>query len=154
MDNMYQNYKTLRTINPFVLILGLIFALFFIFWFIKNIIFKILYLAAPVLLVAALILNYRVVLGYGKWLLGSFKGNPWFGLAATALTIVGYPFVSLYLVMRAYQLSGDIYKKPKLKEGEYIKFSKVTEEEKDDFLDISSEKKKKADIKNRYDDLL
>jgi len=151
MDNMYQNYKTLRTINPLVLVLGLIFAIFFIFWFLKNVVFKILYIAAPVLLIAALVMNYRVVIGYGKWLLGTFKENIWFGLAATALTVLGYPFVSLYLAIRAYQLSGKTYKTTKSKKGDYIKYTEV---EDTDFLDLTKEKKKQEEIQDRYEDLL
>lgn len=151
MENMYQNYKTIRNINPLVLLLGLIFGLYMIFWFLKTIVFKVLYFIAPVLIIAALVFNYRVVLGYGKWLMDSFKGSPWFGIIATLLTIVGYPFVSAFLAYRAYQLRGDIYKKPDSKQGDYVKFEEIG---KDDFLDIKKESKKSRDMDQEYGDLI
>lgn len=153
MEKMYQNYKTFRSMNPLVLILGLIFGLFIIFWFIKNIVFKVLYLAAPVLFVGALLMNYRVVVGYFKWLFNSYKGNVWFGLAATGLTIVGYPFVSAYLAFRAYHLRGatNTGQSSGPREGDYIKYEEVKEE---DFLDISKEKKKTEQISTDYEDLI
>ena len=151
MDKMYQNYKTLRSANPLVVILALVFGLLFVFWFIKNIIFKILYLIAPALFVIALVLNYKVVLGYGIWLWNSLKNNPLFGLAAIALTILAYPFVGAYLALRAYQLRGKGFQKKPKKDGEYIKYTEV---ESEDFLDISKEKQKKSDLAEEYGDLL
>ncbi|MEE9373518.1 MAG: hypothetical protein V3V00_10745 [Saprospiraceae bacterium] len=150
---MYQNYKTLKTINPLVLILGLIFGLFFIFWFIKNIIFKILYLVAPVLFIAALIMNHKVVWGYCIWLWKSIKSNPIFGLLTTALSIVGYPFVGLYLALRAYQLRGKAFQKTDVRDGDYIKY---TEMDSEDFLDISKEKtkQKQKSTDKDYEDLI
>jgi hypothetical protein len=151
MEKMYQNYKTFRNVNPLILILGLIFGLLFIFWFIKNIIFKILYLVAPVLFVAALLMNYKVVWGYVIWLFNSIRTKPLFGLAATAISIIGYPFVGLYLAIRAYQLRGAVFTKSVSKDGEYIKYAEV---ENEDFLDISAEKQKHADLKTDYGDLI
>ncbi len=151
MEKMYQNYKTFKSINPLVLIIGLIFGLFFLFWFIKNIIFKILYLVAPILFLAAIVMNYKVVWGYVIWLFNSIKTRPLFGLAATAISIVGYPFVGVYLALRAYQLRGKSFQNPVSKDGEYIKYTEI---ENEDFLDISNEKQKQADLKTDYGDLI
>ena len=150
MEKMYKTYSTVRSVNPFLLLLALLGVLFFAFWFLKNIVFRILYAAAPVLLILALVMNYRVVLGYGKWLIDTLRSNLVVGLIATALTIVGYPFVSAFLAYRAYQLRGETFKRKKKGEGEYIKYTEVE----DDFLDISQEKLKQEELKSKYDEMI
>ena len=151
MEKMYRNYQTFKNVNPLVLILGLVFGLFFVFWFIKNIIFKILYLIAPVLFIAALVMNYKVVWGYIIWLFNSIRNKPLFGLAATAISIIGYPFVGAYLAIRAYQLRGATFSSKKSADGEYIRYTEV---ENEDFLDISKEKQKASEMKTDYEDLI
>jgi len=122
--------------------------LFFAFWFLKNIVFKILYTVAPILLIIALILNYRVVLGYGKWLLDTFRNNFLYGILACVFTFLCYPFVAAFLAIRAYQLRGKSLSK-KNEIGEYIKYKDVE----DDFLDITEEKKEQEEIKKRFEGL-
>ena len=135
--------------NPLMVILGMVAFLFVVFWFLKTVVFRILYFAAPFLLIGALILNYRVVLGYGKWLLDTVKNNLLMGIVAIALSIVCYPFVSAFLAFRAYQLRGESFKRKKSKSGDYINFKDVDE----DFLDISREKVNREEIEQRFSDL-
>lgn len=149
MERMYRTYSTMRSTNPIVLLLVALGVLFFVFWFLKAVVFRIFYIAAPVLFIAALVLNYRVVLGYGKWLLDTLKNNLLMGVVATALSIVCYPFVAAFLAFRAYQLRGETFRSKRKKQGHYIKYSEVEE----DFLDISEEKEKQEEIKKQYGDL-
>ena len=76
-----------------VIIIGLFFVL--------RGIFNLLYFLAPVLLIATLIVDYKVVLNYIKQLGGLFKRNPLYGLGAAAFTFFLYPIVFTVLLFRA-----------------------------------------------------
>jgi hypothetical protein len=150
MEKMFKTYSTVRSANPLVLILVVLGVLFAAFWILKYVVFKILYTLAPFLFALALILNYRVVLGYGKWVMDLFKSSILTGILASVLSVVGYPFVSAFLAFRAYQLRGETWRKnDETKEGEYIKYREVEE----DFLDISEEKRKGEEFKDQYKDM-
>lgn len=70
-------------------------------FFVVRGIFNLLYFLAPVLLIATLIIDYKIVLNYLKQLVGLFKTNPLYGLGATAFTFFLYPIVFLVLLFRA-----------------------------------------------------
>ena len=87
-------------VNPLFLLLGV--AVFFVaLFYIAKGIFTLLSWAFPVFLVGALILDYKVVLGYVKWLFSSLRRNPVFGIVAIVLSVIGIPFVSVFLFLRA-----------------------------------------------------
>jgi len=151
MEKMYQNYKTIKNINPLFLLLALVVGVFFIFYIIKKLVFDVLAFLAPILLIAALIMNYRVVQGYIMWLWNNIRTNTVFGLIVTALSIVFFPVVSAYLAFRAYHLRGASFPKNEPNDGEYIKYQEI---KKDDFLDISREKQKRKDLSEDYSDLI
>ena len=73
-------------------------------YFVVRGIFNLLYFIAPVLLIATLIIDYKIVLNYLKQLGGLFKTNPLYGIGATAFTFFLYPIVFVVLLFRA--LSG------------------------------------------------
>lgn len=135
-------------INPFLLLVSLGFILFILFWIAKSI-FKILSLVAPILFFAALIINYRVVIGYGKWIGSMLKTNPLVGVLSVILTIVGFPVVSMYLLLKAIS-SRDAKETYSYKKGEYIEYEEVNE----DFLDISEITEHKKKLDNDYNDVL
>lgn len=62
-------------------------------FFIAKGLFKLLYIAAPVLIILALLINYRTVVNFFKWLFGLFKRSILTGIIASILTIIGYPIV-------------------------------------------------------------
>ena len=64
-------------------------------------IFKLLALIAPVLLVIALVLNYRVVTGFVNTIWKLIKRNPLAGLLAIVLCVIFHPLVAAYLAVRA-----------------------------------------------------
>lgn len=90
-----------------------------------------LYRFSPIILVAALIIDYKVVLDYLKGIKKLFDRNVVYGLLATGATVVLYPFVFLYFLGMA------LFKK-KVKEarreadirrnGKWVDYEEVPEE--------------------------
>lgn len=134
-------------INPFVLLIGFVLIIGLLFWIAKGI-FKLFAMAAPVFLLAALVINYKVVLGYGRWLIGTFKRNPWFGLAAGLFTFFGFPLVAVFLLVRAITSKG-LHEAIQNREGSFDEYEEVS----DDFLDISEVKERKKRMDNDYNDV-
>ena len=113
--------NTLTTILVFVLVFaGIYFVAKGVFWFLS--------LLAPVLLIAALIIDYRVALNYGKWLIQLTRNNLLAGLGAILLSVLGYPIVFALLLGKALinrklrQLKQDEQLR---REGELIDFEEV-----------------------------
>lgn len=134
--------------NPFVLLLVFVSIILIIFWIAKGLL-QILSIVAPFLLIAALIVNYRVVLGYGKWIVGSVKRNPIFGILAIIFTIIGFPIVAAFLLIRALSTKGED-QDYEFRKGEYIGYEEVN----DDFLDLSDLKEHKKKLDNDYNDVI
>lgn len=112
-------------------------------YFIIKGLYKILYYASPVLLIAALVINWRVVAGIGQSLLNLLTRNPIAGLLVGALAVVAFPFTAAFIFMSALgarrveklvaemqqrqqnfekQVSGDA-----AQDGEYVDFEEVKE---------------------------
>lgn len=70
-------------------------------FFIARGIFWLLSVLAPILLIAAVIIDHKVVLNYVQWLVGMLKRNILVGLAAVVLSVIGYPIVFAFLLGRA-----------------------------------------------------
>ena len=138
----------INRMNPIVALLGLAMIIVVLFWIAKGVL-RLLSLAAPLLFIATLIINYRVVLGYGKWLLDLLKRNVLFGLLAVVFSVIGFPLVTLFLFVRALS-SKDKSDRLDLKKGEYIRYEEVNE----DFLDISELQERNKKIDNDYNDIL
>ena len=148
-------YKKKVEVNPFNS-LGSILTLVFIFvalYFIASSIFKILSWAAPVLLAGALIINYQVVLSYGKWLLKLVQDNLLMGVGAILLTIFGFPIIAGFLFGKAL-----LYRKvDKMREeyevkthGEYVEYEEIEEPEP---LQLPRMQKQSRDRGNEYEQL-
>ena len=90
-------FNTQNTIAAIVILAIIFFALF---WIARGI-FTILTYVAPFLLIATLIINYKIVVNYGKWLWKQLSNNPIMGVIAIVLTIVGFPLVSFMLFGKA-----------------------------------------------------
>ena len=89
--------------SPFGGIAGLIsLALFMmVAYFLFKGLFWILNLAAPVLLITTLIIDYTVVTDFVKFLIKLLQDNPLFGIVAIVLSLVAYPFTAGFLFFRA-----------------------------------------------------
>lgn len=143
-------YKTFRTSNVHPVIILVVLGVFlFIFLRVLRGLIALLALLTPVILIAAAIINYRVLFGYGKWLLATLKSNPIFGILSLVFTVVAFPLVATYLLLKAINTRTD-HKPNKRISGEYIKYEEVEE----DFLDLSDVKNKKRDIEDKYNDLI
>jgi len=62
---------------------------------------KILGLIAPILIVATAIIDHKVLLNYGKWLLNLLRKDILMGIGGVLLTVIGFPFVVGFLFVKA-----------------------------------------------------
>lgn len=140
--------------NPIAGIIGLvvmIFIVFILFQVVKSVI-SIMYFLGPILLIIALVLNYRVVLNYIKWLAQMIKTDTVRGLIYSALSVVGYPFVSAWLFFKAflqYRFKRGVKTQEKAKEKEFVQYEEVE----DDFLELPDLDAPKQAEGNQYDEL-
>lgn len=147
-------------VNPFnsissILILVLLFVGLF---FVAKSIFTILSWVAPVMLIATLIIDHKVVVGYGKWIFNLLKENFLMGAGAVLLTIFGFPVIAGFLLAKAL-----LYRKVnKMKEayetqsqGEFVEYEEV-EEIKEKPLELprlEKEEQPRAQSNNEYEQL-
>jgi predicted membrane protein len=129
--------------------------LFFVaLFFIAKGIFTILSWVAPVLLILTLIIDYKVVLDYGKWIGKLLKNNILVGILAILLTIIGFPVAAGFLFFRAMvrrklkSMGHDLDTESK---QEYTEYEEVVEEE--DFLELPPIEKPPHEADSDYDDL-
>ncbi len=142
--------------NPFSSITGIVLVVLFLvaLYFIARAIFTILYYLSPIMIIAALILDYRVVLGYGKWLIGLLKENPLLGVGAVVLSVLGFPVLSAFLLGKA--LFKNQVKKAQegarqAREGDYIEYEELDNEPLELPRAEKAEKKQERQD-NRYDE--
>ena len=83
-----------ETLKGRVAIVALVWAAIFVF----TGIFKILSFAAPIMFIAALVINYKVVLSYGKLLVTLLQKNTIMGIIAVLLTFFAFPIVAALLL--------------------------------------------------------
>ncbi|MCO6491822.1 MAG: hypothetical protein J5I98_25630 [Phaeodactylibacter sp.] len=119
--------------NPFSSITGILLVVLFLvaLYFIARAIFTILYYLSPIMIVAALIIDYKVVLGYAKWLGGLLRDNLLLGIGAVVLSVLGFPVLSAFLLGKALfrrqvQKAREEAEAPR--EGEYIEFEELDDE--------------------------
>lgn len=133
------NYR-FNSINPIQLLIGLAFIILLLggLFFVAQGIFLVLMYLSPVLLLASLIMDYKVVINYGKWLVRKFNKNILSGVTWSLVTLFGFPVVAAILCVRAwtsYQLGQQTKERPK-KDGEYIDYEIVDEEEEAEYIEI------------------
>ena len=89
--------------SPFGSIINLLifFGVLVLMYFFIGGVFKLLYLAAPFLLVATLIINYRIVADYAIDIFETFRTDVLWGVVKVAFTILCYPFVIGWLFAKS-----------------------------------------------------
>lgn len=89
--------------NPINLIVGLVilFVILFGLFRLAAFVYRILAAISPILLIAAAIINYRVIVAYVKRLGALFKQNNVLGIAAVVISIVGFPVLAAYFLYAA-----------------------------------------------------
>jgi hypothetical protein len=100
-------------------------------YYIANGIFTILAYIAPALLIGALVINYKVVTGYGLWLFDLVRQNPLLGILGIVLSVIAFPVVAGFLFAKA--LLGRKVKKlqeeaDKRMQGEYVEYEEVEDD--------------------------
>ncbi len=144
--------------NPLGSIGSVIFlVLFFVgLFFLARGIFWILSWLAPIFIIATLIIDYKVITDYLKWIGNSFKRNPIFGIGMVLLTIFGFPVVSGFLMGKALlkrkikKVQEDVEVREK---GEFVEFEEMQSDlnETLELPDLEPEKPKPQS--NQYDDM-
>lgn len=84
-------------------VLGLVFTVIFLIgmFYIAQFVMRLLWYATPLILIALLIIDYRVPLNYLKWLGKITQRSTLGGVALILLSLVGLPLVSLFLLGKA-----------------------------------------------------
>jgi vacuolar-type H+-ATPase subunit I/STV1 len=141
--------------NPFSSVLGVIFMVLALvaLFIVARFIVRILYFVAPLILIAAAIIDYKVIVDYVKWLVRLTKKNTLMGIGSIALSVIFYPFVGIFLLGKALfkrRVRQAEEEQRQMQEGEYIDFEDVS----DDTLELprmekSERKEEKKD--DRYD---
>ncbi len=87
--------------NPILSLVFTALALFALYYIAKGI-FWVLLWVSPVFLILTLVIDYKVVLNYLKWLGDKVQRTPISGILMGALTIFGFPVVAAFLFFKAY----------------------------------------------------
>ena len=148
-------------LNALPIILILI-AVFVALWFVAKSIFTLLAWVAPVLLIAAAVINYKVVLSYGTFLLNLLKKNPLMGIVGILMSFFFYPVVSLFLLGKALLYRKvDTLKKEfeaqnggRTTEGEYTEYEEVELPQEDKPLELPRRplQEKQSEYEELFDD--
>lgn len=105
------------------MVLGLLFLLF-----LARFIFRILWYLSPLILIGALIVDFKGVVNFGKWIIALYKRDTILGVVSTILTIFGFPLVAGFLLgkglfkKRARDLRQEQQKR---REGEFVDFEEL-----------------------------
>jgi hypothetical protein len=118
---------------------------------------KLLYIAAPVLILLSLLINYRTLLNYFRFLFGLLHRNPLSGILAILLSVIGFPFLSGILFGKSI-LDRKIRKLQQAHEagehGELVDYEEVIRPEREEELPLPPLEKQKPEPKeNPYKDL-
>jgi len=148
-------YRRKVDVNPFNSITSILFLvlIFVALYWLATGIFKILSVAAPFMLIAALVINHNVVLNYGKWLWNLLLKKPLLGIGGILLTVFGFPIISGFLLGKAL-----LYRKvkkmkqeyDKQQNGDFIEYEEV-DEEPQIRLELPDFQKPKKERGNDYD---
>ena len=116
--------------NPINSILGIVIFVFMMIglWFIARFFFKLLYWLSPAMLIATLIIDYKVVTGYGQWLVKLTKSNAIMGIGAIVLTVLAFPLVSAFLLSKALfkkKIKSVEKQAQQAREGEFIEYEEL-----------------------------
>ena len=126
-------------------------------FFIARGVFTVLAWIAPVLIILALLINYRTVLNYLKFMLGLLQRNPVGGIIGILLSFFGFPILAGVLfgksiLDRKVKKLNEAYQAEK--DGEFVEFEEIIKSERETKLDLPP-MEKQAPVKkdNQYEDL-
>ena len=126
-------------------------------FFIAKGVFTVLAWVAPVLIILALLINYRTVLNYLKFMLGLLQRNPVGGIIGILLSFFGFPILAGVLfgksiLDRKVKKLNEAYQAEK--DGEFVEFEEIINPERETKLDLPP-MEKQAPVKKdkQYEDL-
>jgi hypothetical protein len=94
-------------------------------------IYTLLYYASPFLLIGALLVDYKSVLNYGKWIVKQLQSNPILGIGIILINVLVFPFVCAFLFAKSLfkKKIRDITKDMEAEqEGQFIEYEEVKTE--------------------------
>jgi hypothetical protein len=142
-------------------IIGFIFLvmLFVGLFFLAKGIFTLLAWISPVLIVGALLINYRTIINYFRFILSLLQRNPLTGIIAIVLSVIGFPILSGVLFGKAIldrKVKKLVEAHQAREQGEYVEYQEVVPQKKETTLDLPPLEKEAPAPKskdNRYEDL-
>jgi hypothetical protein len=126
-------------------LVGMFFILRGLFWLLSFV--------APVLLIAAFIMDRSVVINYIKWIGKTLKTNPLAGIAAIVFSILGYMLVCPYLFAKAFfkkKIKDAQQRYEQEKQGELIDFEELESKPNKETLTLPR-LEKKEETRSAYD---
>jgi predicted membrane protein len=140
-------------------IVGIVFMVlvFVALFFIAKGIFTVLAWLAPALIIGALLIHYRTVLNYLRFIFSLLQRNLFAGILVIILSVIGFPILSGFLFGKAI-LDRKVKKLHQAhearQEAEYVEFEEVIRHEEEKKLDLPPmEKRPPAQKDNQYEDL-
>jgi hypothetical protein len=116
--------------NPWNALIGVAVIVIFMagLFMMARMVFRLLYFLTPLMLIAALIINYKVVTGYVNWLVRLFRRDTLAGIGVSVLSILGLPVLSAFFLIRA--LAGKQVKKAqqdleRRRDGDLVDFEEL-----------------------------
>jgi len=96
-NNNNNNGGPFSSIVGILIMVGVILGLYYI----SKAIFNLLYFLSPILFIATLVIDYKVVLNFGKWLVNLTKRNTVLGVGAILIALLAYPLTAMFLFSKA-----------------------------------------------------
>lgn len=89
--------------NPWNAIIGVAVIVIFMvgLFMLARFVFRILAFLSPIMLIAALVIDYTVVTDYLKWVRNTFRRDAIAGVIIGILSVIGFPVLSGYFLARA-----------------------------------------------------
>ena len=145
--------------NPFSAIIGIVMLVLLLvaLFYLARFVFTILYYLSPLLIIAALIVNYKVVLGYVQGLIKLVRRNPLGGIGAIVLSILAFPLVAVFLLGKALvkkRIEEVQSEARRAREGEYADFEELEIEDEIEIEELppKAEPQREKRASNQYDD--
>ncbi len=161
-SNNNSEFNPFKSIPSILMFLAVVIGLFWFGGFLIDILY---YVVAPILFIATLIINHKVVLSFGKWFLNLFKTNILYGVGVGVFTFFMYPFVAGFLLIKALflkkvgQIQSQAQGGAEPEQGDFAEYEELEVEE-PEILELptienapKTRNPEKPEIENQYDDL-
>ena len=126
-------------------------------FFVAKSLFTVLLWLSPVLIVGALIVNYKTVLNYLKFILSLLQRSPLAGIIAIVLSILGFPILSGVLLGKAFfdRKVRRLRQAHQAQEaGEFVEYEEIIKPTRKEELELPPMEKQQPEKKdNRYENL-